>query len=57
MKVTKTILKNAKLLILATIDSDTKGMTEFERKAYEMGVENAFRATKTIAENFPTGRD
>ena len=54
---TKTILKNAKLLILATIDSDTKGMTEFERKAYEMGVENAFRATKTIAENFPTGRD
>lgn len=45
---TKELLIDARTLINTTIESDTKGMTESERKAYDMGVYNAFRAVETI---------
>lgn len=46
----KEILNDAKNLINVTINSDTKGMSETERKAYDMGIYNTLRAIETVGE-------
>ena len=46
----KEIVNDARNLINVTIDSDTKGMTKTERKAYDMGVNNALGAIETVGE-------
>lgn len=50
----KNIVSDAKKLLTATIESDTKLMTDYERKAYAMGIDNAFRAIEAIGTD--TGR-
>lgn len=45
----KNIINDAKKLLTTTIEADTRTMTEYERKAYDMGVNNAFSAIETIA--------
>ncbi|MDU7029838.1 hypothetical protein [uncultured Robinsoniella sp.] len=44
----KEIVIDARKLVNATIESDTRNMNETERKAYNMGVYNAFCAIETI---------
>ena len=46
----KEIVNDARNLINVTIDSDTKGMTQAERKAYDMGVNNTLGAIETVGE-------
>jgi len=46
----KEIVNDARNLINVTIDSDTKGMTKTERKAYDMGVNNTLSAIETVGE-------
>lgn len=47
----KEIISDAKKLVNTTIESDTRNMNETERKAYDMGVNNAFCAIETLEEN------
>ncbi|MEY8352486.1 hypothetical protein AALB39_03920 [Lachnospiraceae bacterium 54-53] len=47
----KDIMCDAKKLITSTIESDTMFMTEYERKAYEMGIYNAFCAIETLIQS------
>ncbi len=49
-KMIKEIVNDARNLINVTIDSDTKGMTKPERKAYDMGVNNTLGAIETVGE-------
>lgn len=45
----KNIINDARELLTTTIKTDTREMTDYERKAYNMGVSNAFSAIETIA--------
>lgn len=47
----KEIINDARKLVNATIESDTKNMSKTERTAYDMGIYNAFCAIETLEEN------